>query len=49
MLYMAAILPINIAGLALIALAIGLFIADVYAPTHGVLTFGGIVSFFWAR
>ena len=46
MLYMAAILPINIAGLALIALAIGLFIADVYAPTHGVLTFGGIVSFF---
>jgi membrane-bound serine protease (ClpP class) len=45
-LYMGAILPINIAGLALIGLAIILFIADVYAPTHGVLTFGGIVSFF---
>jgi len=23
-----------------------LFIVDVYAPTHGVLTFGGIVAFF---
>jgi membrane-bound serine protease (ClpP class) len=45
-LYMAAILPINIAGIALIVLALGLFIADVYAPTHGVLTVGGVVSFF---
>ena len=45
-LYMAAILPVNLAGVALMALAIGLFIADVYAPTHGVLTVGGIVSFF---
>ncbi len=45
-LYMAAILPINAAGLALIGLSILLFIADIFAPTHGVLTFGGIVSFF---
>jgi len=45
-LYMSAILPINIAGLALIGLAIALFIADVFAPTHGVLTAGGIASFF---
>lgn len=45
-LYMSAILPVNIAGLALIGLAILLFIADVFAPTHGVLTVGGIVSFF---
>jgi len=45
-LYMAAILPINLAGLALLALAIGLFIVDVYAPTHGILTAGGIISFF---
>ena len=45
-LYMAAILPINLAGLALVGLAIVLFIVDVFAPTHGVLTFGGIVSFF---
>jgi membrane-bound serine protease (ClpP class) len=45
-LYMAAILPINLAGLALIALAIILFIVDLFAPTHGILTFGGIVAFF---
>jgi len=45
-LYMSAVLPVNIAGLALILLAIALFIIDIYAPTHGVLTFGGIVSFF---
>jgi membrane-bound serine protease (ClpP class) len=45
-LYMAAVLPINAAGLALILLAIVLFIVDIFAPTHGILTFGGIVSFF---
>ncbi|MDB6111430.1 MAG: hypothetical protein JWR69_3180 [Pedosphaera sp.] len=45
-LYMAAILPINVAGLAMIGLAVVLFIADIYAPTHGVLTFGGVVTFF---
>jgi len=45
-LYMAAILPINLAGVALIGLAVGLFIADIYAPTHGLLTAGGIGSFF---
>ena len=45
-LYMSAILPVNIAGIALILLAVALFIADIYAPTHGVLTVGGIVSFF---
>jgi membrane-bound serine protease (ClpP class) len=45
-LYMATILPVNIAGLALIGLAVVLFIVDIYAPTHGVLTFGGIVAFF---
>jgi len=45
-LYMAAILPINLAGLALIGLAVILFIVDVFAPTHGVLTFGGIIAFF---
>lgn len=45
-LYMASVLPINIAGVALIVLAIGLFITDIFAPTHGVLTAGGIISFF---
>jgi membrane-bound serine protease (ClpP class) len=44
-LYMAAILPVNVTGLLLIATAVALFVIDVYAPTHGVLTAGGIVSF----
>jgi membrane-bound serine protease (ClpP class) len=44
-LYLAAILPVNVTGLALIALALMLFIFDVYAPTHGVLTIGGIIAF----
>jgi membrane-bound serine protease (ClpP class) len=43
-LYMAAILPVNVTGLLLIALAIALFIIDVFATTHGVLTAGGIVA-----
>jgi membrane-bound serine protease (ClpP class) len=37
-LYMAAILPINVTGLVLIGLALVLFVFDVFAPTHGVLT-----------
>jgi membrane-bound serine protease (ClpP class) len=45
-LYMSAILPVNVTGLVLIALAIALFITDVFATTHGVLTAGGILSFF---
>jgi membrane-bound serine protease (ClpP class) len=45
-LYMATVLPVNLAGLALIGLSMVLFIIDLFAPTHGVLTFGGIISFF---
>jgi len=45
-LYMSAILPVNTAGLALIGLGVALFIVDAFAPTHGILTGGGIVSFF---
>jgi membrane-bound serine protease (ClpP class) len=45
-LYMSAILPVNVTGLVLIGLAILLFIADIFATTHGVLTAGGILSFF---
>ncbi len=45
-LYMAAILPVNVAGVALLLLALGLFITDVFAPSHGVLTAGGVISFF---
>src|SRR5437588_3653521 len=44
-LYLAAILPVNVTGLVLIAFAVMLFIFDVYAPTHGGLTVGGIISF----
>lgn len=45
-LYMAAILPVNIAGMALMVLAIALFIAEAFTPTFGLLTTGGILSFF---
>src|SRR5437762_673945 len=44
-LYLAAILPVNVTGLALIALALMLFVFDVYATTHGVLTVGGVIAF----
>ncbi len=44
-LYLAAVLPVNVTGLALIGLAMALFIFDVFATTHGVLTAGGIISF----
>jgi len=46
LLYMSATLPLNVAGVALILLAVVLFIIDIFAPTHGVLTGGGIVAFF---
>jgi membrane-bound serine protease (ClpP class) len=47
LLYMSATLPLNIAGVTLILLAVALFIIDIFAPTHGVLTGGGIVAFFF--
>ncbi|HEY3760707.1 MAG TPA: nodulation protein NfeD [Verrucomicrobiae bacterium] len=46
LLYMSATLPLNVAGVALIVLALALFVTDIYAPTHGVLTGGGIIAFF---
>ena len=45
-LYMMAVLPVNAAGLALIGLAVILFVIDLFAPTHGVLTFGCVIAFF---
>lgn len=45
-LYMSAILPVNVAGLVLVGLALLLFIADSFAVTHGILTAGGIIAFF---
>jgi membrane-bound serine protease (ClpP class) len=44
-LYMGSVLPVNAAGLALMLLAVALFIIDVFATTHGVLTAGGVVAF----
>ena len=38
-------LPTNIGGIAFIVLAIILFIVDIKAPTHGLLTAGGVVAF----
>ncbi len=47
LLYSFSVLPINVAGFAFIALAIALFIADVYAPSHGILSVGGVISLFF--
>ena len=44
-LYMASVLPVSIAGLALLLFSIVLFVADVFTPTHGVLTAGGVIAF----
>ncbi|MEJ2208455.1 MAG: nodulation protein NfeD [Anaerolineae bacterium] len=42
--YALGVLPVNYTGLIFIALAFVLFIVDLKAPTHGVLTVGGVVS-----
>ena len=44
-LYMAAVLPVNVAGLALIVLALVLFTIEIFTPTHGLLTGGGVLAF----
>ena len=38
-------LPLNSGGVALILVSIILFILDIKAPTHGILTAGGIIAF----
>jgi len=43
--YALGVLDVNYTGLLFIALAFILFVVDIKAPTHGVLTVGGIVSF----
>jgi len=45
--YALQFLPINYAGLALILLAAILFIAEVKVVSHGFLTIGGMISFFF--
>jgi membrane-bound serine protease (ClpP class) len=42
--YALQLLPINWAGLALIALALTLFLLEIKVPSHGALTLGGIVA-----
>ena len=37
-------LPINVAGIVFLIAAFVLFIADIFTPTHGVLTAGGIAA-----
>lgn len=44
MLYGFSVLPVSWAGIALLVLAIILFIVDAFAPSHGVLTLGGAIS-----
>lgn len=44
-LYAMGVLSVNWAGVLFIVLAFALFIVDIKAPTHGVLTAGGIASF----
>ena len=39
-------LPVNYAGVLLIVLSVVLFVIDVKASTHGVLTAGGLISMF---
>ncbi|OGO39772.1 MAG: hypothetical protein A2Z04_01170 [Chloroflexi bacterium RBG_16_57_9] len=43
--YSLGVLDVNYVGVSFIILAFILFIADVKAPTHGLLTLGGTVSF----
>ena len=43
--YALGVLNANMTGLAFIGLAFLLFIVDIKAPTHGVLSLGGIISF----
>jgi membrane-bound serine protease (ClpP class) len=44
-LYSMTVLSVNGAGVALLILAAILFVVDIYAATHGVLTAGGITAF----
>lgn len=45
-LYASAAMPINVAGFALIILAVVLFVAESFTPAFGLLIGGGAVSFF---
>ena len=42
--YSLGMLPVNYAGVALILFAFLLFVAELFTPSHGALTIGGVVS-----
>ena len=44
-LYALQLLPVNYAGLALMALGIGLLLAEAFVPTAGVVGIGGVIAF----
>jgi len=44
-LYGLQVLPVSLAGLLLMLLAAGFFVADAFFPTHGALTLAGAVTF----
>jgi membrane-bound serine protease (ClpP class) len=46
LLFASAAMPINVAGFALIALAVVLFVAEAFTPAFGLFLVGGAVSFF---
>lgn len=46
LLYASAAMPINVAGYALVGLAVLLFVAEAFTPTFGLLVAAGAVSFF---
>jgi membrane-bound serine protease (ClpP class) len=43
--YALGTLPVNYAGLLLMAFALLLFVVELFTPTHGVLSVGGLVAF----
>ncbi len=43
-LYGLSILPVNWAGIVLVVLAFGFFVAEIYSPSYFILTTGGIVA-----
>lgn len=47
LLYSYSVIPINTTGFAFIGLAIVLFLVDLFTPTHGILTVGGVASLFF--
>ncbi|MEN6372494.1 MAG: nodulation protein NfeD [Armatimonadota bacterium] len=46
-LYSVSILPVNFSGLILVVAGVGMMLADIKVMSHGVLSIGGIVAFFF--